>query len=144
MRSIILMTGAAVLAMASTVGAAQSGSSTRDGVYTAAQANQGQALYTKQCAMCHGPGLEGSGQNPPLAGDAFMQNWAGQTLADLFGKIQATMPATAPGSLKPDAVTQAIAYILKENKFPAGKKPLPDSAEKLQNIHIETPRASGQ
>lgn len=123
---------------------AQAGSSTRDGVYTAAQADQGHALYTKQCAMCHGATLEGSGQNPPLSGDAFMQNWAGQTLADLYGKIQATMPAMAPGSLKPDEVTQAIAYILSGNKFPAGKTALPDSADKLQTIHIETPLNSGQ
>lgn len=144
MRLILLTAGVAVLALASTVTAAQAGSSTRDGVYTAAQADQGQALYTKQCAMCHGVALQGSGQNPPLTGDAFMQNWTGQTMADLYGKIQATMPATAPGSLKPDAVAQVMAYILRENKFPAGKKPLPDSADNLQNIHIETPQASGQ
>ncbi|MFP5206763.1 MAG: c-type cytochrome, partial [Acidobacteriota bacterium] len=102
--------GVSLFALVSALLYAQSGSSTRDGVYTSAQADQGHALYTKQCAMCHGATLAGSGQNPPLSGDAFMQNWEGQTLADLYGKIQATMPATVPGSLKPDEVTQVIAY----------------------------------
>src|ERR1700677_4631375 len=33
-----------------------------DGVYTAEQADRGKALYGKQCASCHGAGLDGSGQ----------------------------------------------------------------------------------
>src|ERR1700721_1956122 len=37
-----------------------------DGVYTAGQADRGKALYGKQCASCHGAGLDGSGQAPPL------------------------------------------------------------------------------
>ena len=136
--------GVSLFALVSALLYAQSGSSTRDGVYTSAQADQGHALYTKQCAMCHGATLEGSGQNPPLSGNAFMQNWAGQTLADLYGKIQATMPATVPGSLKPDEVAQVIAYILQQNKFPAGKADLPNSSDKLQTIHVEAPQGGGQ
>jgi mono/diheme cytochrome c family protein len=143
-QSIGFMSGISLLCIAALGVAAQSGSSTRDGVYSDAQADQGQVLYKQQCAMCHGATLQGSGQNPPLAGDAFLQNWTGQTLDDLYGKLQATMPATKPGSLKPDEVTQLIAYMLRENKFPAGKTALPDSEDQLQTIHIETPLNSGQ
>ena len=124
--------------------AAQSASSTRDGVYTADQADQGHAVYTKQCALCHGDALEGSDPNPPLAGGQFMQNWSGQTLGDLSIKIQATMPATSPGSLKPDEIAQLLAYILQQNKFPAGKTALPQSAGQLGNIHIEMPLGGSQ
>lgn len=124
--------------------AAQSASSTRDGVYTADQADQGHVVYAKKCATCHGAALEGSGQNPPLAGDPFMQNWTGQTLADLFSKIQATMPATQPGSLKPDEIAQLLAYILRANEFPAGKTALPQTMDQLKNIHVETPLGGGQ
>jgi mono/diheme cytochrome c family protein len=118
---------------------AQSGASTRDGVYTAAQAEQGQALYTKQCAVCHGATLQGSGQNPPLTGDAFLKNWNGQTLADLYGMIQATMPATNPGSLTPDETAQVIAFILNSNKFPAGTTELANTPDSLKAIHIDKP-----
>src|SRR6266702_4416067 len=65
----------------------QTGSSTRDGVYTADQAQQGKAIYGKQCAMCHGAALLGVGQIAPLAGDDFMANWTGKTLADLYANI---------------------------------------------------------
>ena len=143
-RSIAFVSGLSLLAVVSAVGIAQSGSSTRDGVYTSTQAEQGHALYTKQCAMCHGAALEGSGQNPPLSGDAFMQNWQGQTLGDLYAKIKATMPATTPGTLKSDEVAQVIAYILQGNKYPAGKTALPDAPEKLETIHIEAPQSAGQ
>ena len=62
-------------------------SSTSDGVYTASQAQQNIPVYQKECASCHGDDLEGSGQTPPLVGDDFIQNWQGQTLADLLRQL---------------------------------------------------------
>jgi len=123
---------------------AQSASSTRDGVYTADQAEQGHVLYTKQCALCHDAAQQSAGQIPPLTGDTFLQNWNGQTVADLYGKIQTTMPSTHPGSLKPDEVAQLVAYILSLNNYPAGKTPLPTKPESLQTIHIEMPLSGAQ
>lgn len=115
-------------------------SSVRAGLYTADQAAQGKAVYTHQCAMCHGSALQGSGQNPPLAGDEFLSNWSGQTLADLEEKIRTTMPATNPGSLTPDQTTQLIAYLLQQNHLPAGKTALLNSADQLKSIQIEKPQ----
>ena len=123
---------------------AQAASSTHDGVYTSTQAQQGHTLYTVQCALCHGPQLQGSGQNPPLAGPAFLHNWTGQTVADLYTQIKMTMPATKPGSLQPVQVAQVIAYILSVNKYPAGETALPSSPDALKAIQIDPPAAGGK
>lgn len=117
--------------------AGQTASTTRDGVYTAAQAQQGKILYGKQCASCHADSLDGVGQNPPLAGDDFLNNWQDQTLADLDTKIRTTMPATKPGSLTPEETAQLLAYMLSANKFPTGKTELPADAGQLKAIQIE-------
>jgi mono/diheme cytochrome c family protein len=119
---------------------AQSPASTRDGVYSTDQAQQGKALYDKQCAMCHGQTLEGMGQNSPLSGDDFLDKWSDQTLADLFQKIHTTMPAIKPGSLTPEETSQAVAYILSVNKLPAGKTALPTDPAVLKTIHIDKPK----
>src|SRR5918997_1141991 len=84
-----------------TLGAQAAAKSTNDGVYTAAQAKRGEALYKEQCATCHGDNLEGSGPMPPLAGKDFLTNWTGKSVGDLFEKTHTTMPATAPGTLTP-------------------------------------------
>lgn len=123
----------------SAVALAQSAPSTRDGVYTDAQAQQGHALYTRQCAMCHGARLQGMGQSPALTGQSFLKNWTGETLGDFYTQIHATMPATKPGSLQPDQVAQLIAYILSANHYPAGKTELPQTSDGLKAIHFDPP-----
>jgi mono/diheme cytochrome c family protein len=118
---------------------AQAGSSTRDGVYTAEQAAQGKVLYQKTCASCHGPALLGSGKNVPLVGDIFLSNWTDQTMADLFMKANTSMPASAPGTMTSDETAQVLAYILSENKFQPGSKPLPADPDGLGAIRIAKP-----
>jgi len=120
---------------------AQTGLSTRSGVYTADQAQQGKVIYDKQCATCHGATLEGKDQNPPLAGDDFLNNWVGQSLADLDTMMRTTMPATKPGSLTPVETTQLLAYILSANKFPTGETTLPRNLNSLKTIRIRKPQA---
>lgn len=120
----------------STPGNSTSGKSTNDGIYTVDQAQQGEALYSKQCAACHGAKLEGSGQNPPLAGNDFMTDWKGRPLADLDAKIHDTMPATNPGSLSPDQTVELLAFILKSNNMPAGTSALPNDPSALKSIQI--------
>ncbi len=139
----VLWTVLALCAALSAMLFAQGASSTRDGVYTAAQAAQGQTLYTQQCASCHGASLQGSGANPPLSGAAFLQNWMGMTAGDLYLKIQATMPATKPNSLKPEEISQLIAYMLKVNGYPAGKTELSSKPDDLYKVHFEMPLGSG-
>ena len=66
-----------------------------------------------------------------------MANWAGQTLDDLFEKIQTSMPADHPGALSRGTNAGIVAYILKVNKLPAGKDELPSGAEALKQIQFE-------
>jgi S-disulfanyl-L-cysteine oxidoreductase SoxD len=109
---------------------------TLDGVYTDAEAARGKTQYNTTCSACHMEDLSGSGQALPLAGDAFADIWEGQTMADLFGLIQGTMPQDKPGSLSPDAALDVISYILQQNKFPVGKEELKNDPDALKNILI--------
>ena len=53
------------------------------GVYTAAQADRGKAVYAGHCSRCHGDDLTGP-LNYPLAGERFMDHWEAHTLGHLF------------------------------------------------------------
>lgn len=120
---------------------AQSHASTRDGVYTDAQAERGQSAYAKSCVSCHRENLQGSGAaTPPLAGPDFTAKWAGQNLDDLFEQMQTSMPADHPGTLSRPVNADILAYILKANKLPAGKTELPSDADALKNIQFEAPQ----
>src|SRR5579872_2719324 len=107
-----------------------------DGVYSSEQAKRGQALYSKACASCHRADLEGHGPTPSLAGSEFRDRWDGQTLDDLFEKMQATMPADHPGSLSREDNAAILAFILRSNEMPAGEKDLPADSDSLAKIHF--------
>jgi mono/diheme cytochrome c family protein len=131
----------AVLATAQFRVRAQVHTSTRDGVYTESQARRGQASYRKSCGSCHGQELMGSAPaTSPLAGPDFTANWDGQTLDDLFERIQTSMPADHPGKLARAENADILAYILQFNKLPAGKNELPSDAEALKQIQFEAPK----
>ena len=116
----MIVAGLAVVAMAgSTVPALCQTSSVWDGAYTPAQAERGAAKYKQMCVMCHGPALEGNGEAPPLTG-RFIPDWAGTSLAELFEKIQATMPLFAPATLNSSDTADILAFLLQSNNFPAG------------------------
>ena len=115
---------------------AQSGVSSdslRNGLYTAEQAERGKAVYQGKCGMCHGNALQGLGQNSPLSGAAFLKNWDGQTVADLFMKTIVMMPSGDPGTLKPKETAEVLSYILSANKFPAGKVELASDPQTLES-----------
>ena len=103
------------------------GRSTRDGVYTAAEAEGGKALYAKSCANgCHGLNLAGAGPTPSLAGRDFLARWSGLSVGELYKQVRTRMPKTAPGSLGDEAYVEVVAYLLSANGFPAGKDGLGD------------------
>lgn len=138
MKQSVTLVALMALALASFLVGAQGQASTRDGVYTEGQAVRGQAVYKTACASCHGERLEGSGAAmPPLVGQNFTANWTGQTLDDLFERIQTLMPADHPGTLSRAAVSDILAHMLKVNKLPAGKSDLPSDAEALKQIRFE-------
>src|SRR5262245_57269689 len=110
------------------------------GVYTAEQATRGEGIYKEQCAACHGDNLEGSGPMPPLAGGDFLMNWQRQPLGDLYEKIQTTMPATAPGTLRPAQTGGLLAFMLMSSKYSAGSSALEGKMEALLPISLVAPK----
>jgi mono/diheme cytochrome c family protein len=107
------------------------------GVYTEEQAKRGQPLYGKYCASCHGEQLTGGEDSPPLTGGAFLANWNGLTLGDLFERIRVSMPQDRPGRLTRQQNADILAYVLGANQFPAGQAELPTETERLKQIRFE-------
>jgi mono/diheme cytochrome c family protein len=99
-------------------------------VYSAAQAQRGQAIYQAQCVTCHGKTLEGD-IGPMLTGEAFLSRWAGRSVADLVDKIHHTMPQRAPGTLMRQQAIDVAAFLLQAGNFPAGQIELSDAALSL-------------
>ena len=102
------------------------------GVYTSAQADRGKATYASQCVDCHGPDLEGTSFGdgvPPLKREGFM---AGKSLNEVLDKVKRAMPFNAPGTLADKAYFDVIAFVLRENGYPAGMQELGADAELLK------------
>jgi sugar lactone lactonase YvrE len=108
-----------------------------DGVYTETQAERGKALYNQHCMSCHGASMSGGESAPPLAGGEFLANWNGLTTSDLFDRIRNSMPLNAPDSLSREVYVDITTFVLKFNRFPAGKSELDRRSEFLQQIRIE-------
>lgn len=126
---------------------AQDASETRsvwDGVYTQEQSQRGQAAYKDGCSSCHGDTLKGSGEAPALSGMAFLSNWNGLPLGDLYERIRRTMPQDNPARITRQQKLDALAYILSINNFPDGKMDLPHQPELLKLIRIEANKPDGK
>ena len=107
------------------------------GVYTEEQSKRGQPLYSKYCASCHGEQLTGGEDSPPLTGGAFLANWNGLTVGDLFERIRVSMPQDRPGRLTRQQNADILAYVLGVNQFPAGQTELPTETDRLKQIRFE-------
>jgi len=106
--------------------------SVKAGVYTAAQADRGQALYRSKCASCHAPNR--------FTDDLFYTSFAGKPLWEMFDVISDTMPEDNPGSMKPGEYVDIMAYLLKVNSFPTGEMELPTGKDALSAILMEKPQ----
>jgi mono/diheme cytochrome c family protein len=108
-----------------------------DGVYTEEQAKRGKAIYYMRCAACHGPALEGGDMTPALSGGVFTSTWNDVSVADLFERIRISMPLDRPSTLSRAQTADVTAFLLKENKWPAGSAELPRELEALKEITIQ-------
>jgi len=136
--AVALVPFAAVMALGSAVHAQPPTKSVWDGVYTDEQANRGKALYSENCASCHGSELTGGEMAPPLSGGEFMAGWDGLTVGDLFERIRISMPQNAPGSLSGQQNADILSFVFAANKFPSGQAELPKEAGILKTIKFET------
>ena len=93
-------------------------------VYTETQAENGRALYTRSCAICHRTDLQGNFEAPPLAGANFLNDWAERTPQALFEQIKGSMPPDRPGRLGDQAYLDIVAYLLDANGARPGNQAL--------------------
>jgi quinoprotein glucose dehydrogenase len=126
---------ACVLLCASTVACAQD--STRDGVFTAAQATAGASLYVRSCIECHGATLRGGEAGPALVGAGFWNKWGGQSLAALYQITASTMPVNDPNGFSAQEYANLIAFMLQQNGLPAGTTAMANNAGALVGIRLE-------
>jgi hypothetical protein len=127
--AVVLATAAAFAVFPGIAAVAEEPSrTTRDGVYTAEQAERGKERYKRDCAGCH-----------PVdwyKGDV-MRQWDGAPLGNLYDLIVTTMPKNNPGSLKPREYVSLLAFILSLNDMPTGSEELPIPADDLRKIVIK-------
>jgi cytochrome c len=123
-----LVVWAAALAFSAT-GPAQASApqaTSNDGIYTKAQADGASKQFAKICADCH-PFTVAAKKKPkdlPLGDEPFFETWDGRPVADLINVIHLTMPNDGSAVLSEKDAVDLTAYILQQNGFPAGSKPL--------------------
>ena len=132
---------ALLLASSAAVASSSSQKTTKDGVYTKAQADKVAETYAKVCANCHDPAKvpEGKKPGPPLVGDVFFDNWKDRTLGELMTTIRLTMPNDGSMTLTADEAADLTAYILQLNKLPEGKEPLKNDDVGKKTVIAKTP-----
>ena len=111
---------------------------TRDGVYSEAQALRGQQGYRRACAHCHQADLRGDPESdaPAVSGASFLAQWADRTIADLFITISQTMPADKAGTLSAETYIDIVSFLLLANDIPVGDTELPPDIARLERIRI--------
>jgi mono/diheme cytochrome c family protein len=90
------------------------GPSTKDGAFTAEQAERGKAVYDKSCVNCH-------------QADFYRERltrWQGKPVEQLFEVVSTTMPADNVGGLLTSEYVDALAYIFSVTGSPAGNEEL--------------------
>jgi mono/diheme cytochrome c family protein len=130
--------GTASAGAAGAAGVAEAAGAAGGGLYAEAQAKRGETVYTDQCAACHDPALVG-GVGPALTGSDFIAAWKDKTVGDLYEKVHSTMPMTAPGTLKPEQVSDVIAYMLSVSRYPAGAAELATDLAALKALPLGEP-----
>jgi alcohol dehydrogenase (cytochrome c) len=101
------------------------------GVFTKAQAEEGQKSYNRHCADCHHMSLKGSGHGPELAGPNFLSRWGQHSIADFISYNREFMPPEAAGSLSKSTVVNIVAHILQVNGAGMGEEALMADSELL-------------
>lgn len=110
---------------------------TNSGVYSEAQATAGKAVYDANCSLCHGAKLRGTPGGPSISGGAHVKKWTSASIGDLYTFIHTNMPPGKAGSLPPEQYLAVVAYLMKNDGWPAGENDLPADEDALSKIIIE-------
>ena len=124
-KQILIPVIAAVLAVS--VSAFAASRSTKDGVFTSAQAERGKVVYDRSCKNCHMPEFY----------TEKLLRYTNQPMSALFETVSATMPADNVGSLPTNDYVDVLAYVLSINGAKPGKEEL--SEETMAGIAIAKP-----
>jgi mono/diheme cytochrome c family protein len=103
---------------------AQTRATVWDGVFTAAQAARGGAVFAEACAECHGADPKGPSRLP-LTGERFLDHWMEDSLDSLLNRIK-SMPKR--GDLDDSSYADVLGFLLDANGFPAGNRELKAAA----------------
>ncbi|HLF84180.1 MAG TPA: PQQ-binding-like beta-propeller repeat protein, partial [Blastocatellia bacterium] len=116
-----------------------------DGLFTAAQAARGGAVYAKRCAECHGQNLEGT-TSTALTGARFTSKWADgkHTVDDLYFVTRTQMPYGAPATLTNQQYIDVVAFMLQSNGYRAGSKEMTATSASLKATTISSQSGSGK
>jgi S-disulfanyl-L-cysteine oxidoreductase SoxD len=131
-KTFVVLAGAAALAIVGLAAEAR-----------ADQVADGQKLYGKHCAKCHGDAGQGGKKAPPVVGKdalpldpapgAKVRKTQFHTAQDVAAFVAAKMPANKPGSLKVDEYYAILAFDLKANGVDVtGKKIDPTTAAQIK------------
>jgi|HigsolmetaAR202D_1030399.scaffolds.fasta_scaffold00994_9 mono/diheme cytochrome c family protein len=110
----LLLTIFSMLGLVALSAALANGRSTKDGAFTAEQAERGKAVYDKSCVNCHQVDF----YRERLA------RWENKTVGELFESLSTSMPADNVGGLLTSEYIDVIAYIFSITGSPAGDEEL--------------------
>ena len=92
-----------------------------------------EAVYSQQCAGCHGVAREG-GFGPALSGVPFSAKWAPRGNAALSAYLRQSMPPSDPGSLSPGTSDALAGWLLGAVGRTAAPDPAPAKADASPKI----------
>jgi mono/diheme cytochrome c family protein len=98
-----------------------------DGVYTEAQAEVGEELYTQHCLLCH----DKKYFRPVL------QRWEGQSIGIMYTVMSTSMPESNPGFLTQKEYVDILAYILSLSRYAEGDTELDYQDGALNDLIVE-------
>lgn len=137
--SLVIWAAALALSAGAPVHGSAVQATTNSGIFTKAQADAAKAQYQKICAECHAftVAAKKKPRDLPLGDEPFFDAWTGRPVADLVNLIHLTMPNDGSAALSEKEAVDLTAYILQQNGFPAGSKPL---AKATAAAVVERPR----
>ncbi|HEX6260531.1 MAG TPA: cytochrome c [Woeseiaceae bacterium] len=122
---VIRSIGAALLSV-TMAGAFADPRTINDAVYTEEQAQAGEELYEEHCLTCHNKKYF----------QPVLKAWEGQPLSVLYTVMSTSMPESNPGVLPRKDYVDILAYILSQNRYPAGESELDYDSGVLDEIVI--------
>ncbi|MEX2501035.1 MAG: cytochrome c [Trueperaceae bacterium] len=110
------------------------------GVFDEAQVERGSEVFAASCASCHATDL--SGDFGPRLVPLDPWRWSDAPLSELFDFVRTSMPFGSPGSLPDEDYLSVLTFVLAENGYPSGDRPLSADAETLSSLVLDDPPAA--